>query len=64
MKIEIENSSKLAFFQALYREARSFAENKYEKLQQHIEQYKGSPNIDDSNEEQYSVKLTIPIKND
>jgi len=56
MKIEIENSSKLAFFQNLYREARSFAEEKYEKLEQHIEQYKGSRKIDNSDEEAKQVR--------
>lgn len=56
MKIEIENSSKLAFFQNLYREARSFAEEKYEKLEQHIEQYKGSRKIDNSEEEAKQVR--------
>ncbi len=48
MRLELENTTKLDFFQGLYHEARSHAESIYNKLQQHLEQYKGSPKIDGS----------------
>ena len=49
MRIDIqEGGSKIEFFQSLYEEARSSAEALYEKMQQNIEQYKGSDKIDNS----------------
>lgn len=48
MKIDITDSNKLAFFQDLYNEARSYSDKLYEKLNQNIEQYKGSKKIDGS----------------
>lgn len=48
MKIDVTDSNKLAFFQDLYNEARSYSDKLYEKLNQNIEQYKGSKKIDDS----------------
>ena len=50
MKIELEGGTKLSFFQDLYREARSFADGEYEKMARHYEQYKGSDEIDGSDE--------------
>ena len=48
MKIDVTDSNKLAFFQDLYNEARSHSDKLYEKLNQNIEQYKGSKKIDGS----------------
>lgn len=48
MKIDLSNNDRLSFFQDLYEEARAYAENTYEKMSQHLEQYKGSNEIDDS----------------
>ena len=48
MKIDVIDSNKLAFFQDLYNEARSYSDKLYEKLNQNIEQYKGSKKIDGS----------------
>lgn len=48
MKIDVTDSNKLAFFQDLYNEARSYSDKLYEKLNQNIEQYKGSKKIDGS----------------
>lgn len=48
MKIDLTDTTKLAFFQELYNEAKSYSETLFEKLQQHLEQYKGSPKIDGS----------------
>ena len=48
MKIDLHNSTKLCFFKDLYEEARAYADELYEKLNQHAEQYKGSAKIDGS----------------
>lgn len=56
MRLELENTTKLDFFKELYEEARSHAEGLYEKLKQHLEQYKGSKKIDGSNEEAKTVR--------
>ena len=51
MIIDLEGGTKLSFFQDLFRDAQSASENIYEKLAQRLEQYKGSPKIDGSNED-------------
>lgn len=56
MRIEYQDSTKLAFFQELYSEAKSASDSLYEKLQQHLDQYKGSPKIDGSTEEAKQVR--------
>ncbi|MBR4079017.1 MAG: hypothetical protein IKK29_02295, partial [Christensenellaceae bacterium] len=56
MRIEYQDSTKLAFFQELYSEAKAASEELYEKLEQHIQQYKGSPKIDGSEEEAKQVR--------
>lgn len=48
MKIQLNGNTKLSFFQDLYNEARTYAEELYYKLTQHLEQYKGSKKIDGS----------------
>ena len=48
MRIETDGQTKLSFFQDLYREARAAAETLTAKLDQHLEQYKGSVKIDGS----------------
>lgn len=56
MKIELEDTTKLAFFQNLYNEARAASDTLYEKLTQHLEQYKGSTKIDGSDVEAKQVR--------
>ena len=51
MIIDLNGGTKLAFFQDLYLEAKNALDEQFEKLQQHIEQYKGSTKLDGSNEE-------------
>lgn len=46
MKIANDGQTKLSFFQDLYREARAAAETLTDKLDKHLEQYKGSIKID------------------
>ena len=48
MKIVLNGNTKLSFFKDLYEDARANADVFYEKLKQHLEQYKGSPKIDGS----------------
>lgn len=48
MKIQLNGNTKLSFFQDLYNEARTYAEELYYKLTQNLEQYKGSKKIDGS----------------
>lgn len=48
MFIDLEGGDKLSFFKNLYRDARSNLEECFSKLEQHYEQYKGSPRIDGS----------------
>lgn len=56
MRIDCEGSTRLDFFKDLYSEARTACEEAYEKLQTHLEQYKGSRKIDDSSEEAKQVR--------
>lgn len=56
MRIEYQDSTKIAFFQELYSEAKAASDSLYEKLEQHLEQYKGSPKIDGSDEEAKQVR--------
>lgn len=56
MKIDVTDSNKLAFFQDLYNEARSYSDKLYEKLNQNIEQYKGSKKIDGSDVDAKQVR--------
>lgn len=51
MRIELDGTTKLSFFQDLYHEARSALDAIFEKLTRHSEQYKGSPKIDGSSVE-------------
>ena len=46
MNIEYQDGSKLEFFKELYEEAKSELEPLFNKLDQHIKQYKGSADID------------------
>lgn len=48
MFIDLQGGDKLSFFQDLYRDARGKLEESFNKLDQHYEQYKGSPRIDGS----------------
>ena len=56
MRIDYQGQDKLSFFQELYEEARAAAETQYEKLTQHLEQYKGSTKIDGSPVEATQVR--------
>lgn len=56
MKIELGDQSKLTFFQSLYTEARSAAEEQYADLEKHLAQYKGSRVIDDSEVEAKAIR--------
>ena len=56
MKIELGDQSKLTFFQSLYTEARSAAEEQYADLKKHLAQYKGSREIDDSDVEAKAIR--------
>lgn len=56
MKLEYQDSTKLAFFKELYEEARASSDALYEKLEQHLRQYKGSKEIDGSNVEATHVR--------
>lgn len=56
MKIELGDQSKLTFFQNLYTEARSAAEEQYADLEKHLAQYKGSRVIDDSEVEAKAIR--------
>ena len=56
MKIDYQDSSKLAFFQELYREARAASEDLYTNLKRHLAQYKGSDEIDGSEERAKQVR--------
>lgn len=48
MFIDLQGGDKLSFFKDLYRDARSKLEESFNNLDQHYEQYKGSPKIDGS----------------
>lgn len=48
MFIDLQGGDKLSFFKDLYRDARGKLEDSFSKLDQHYEQYKGSPRIDGS----------------
>lgn len=56
MKIDYQDSSKLVFFQELYREARAASEDIYTKMERHLAQYKGSDEIDGSEEKAKQVR--------
>lgn len=56
MIIELNGNTKLSFFQDLYHEARAHADELYEKLNRHLEQYKGSKKIDGSDEDATQVR--------
>ena len=55
MRIDTEGG-KLAFFKELYEEARSACDDDYEKLEQHLQQYRGSRVIDGSDVEATQVR--------
>lgn len=48
MKLDLNGNTKLSFFKDLYEDARANSDVFYEKLKQHLEQYKGSAKIDGS----------------
>lgn len=56
MKIDLQGRTKLAYFQDLYNEARTFSDEMYEKLDQHLKQYKGDKKIDGSETEATQVR--------
>ena len=56
MKIDLNGNTKLSFFKDLYEDARANADVFYEKLKQHLEQYKGSPKIDGSDVDASQVR--------
>lgn len=56
MIIDLQNGSKLSFFKDLYEEAKSATEDAHAKLEQHLEQYKGSKKIDGSDVEAKVVR--------
>lgn len=49
MIIDLQGGSKLSFFQDLYRNAKGKLDESFEALEQHYEQYRGSPKIDGDN---------------
>ena len=51
MIIDYAGGTKLQFFQDVYLDAKNHLDTLYEKLDRHLEQYKGSPKIDGSNED-------------
>lgn len=61
MIIEHENSTKLAFFQDLYEEARASSEAIYEKMERHLAQYKGSTEIDGGEDASMVRNLTYEL---
>lgn len=57
MRIEWEGEGgKLAFFQELFDEAKAASQEEYEKLEQHLQQYRGSAKIDGSDREASQVR--------
>lgn len=61
MRIENDGQTKLSFFQDLYREARAAAESLTEKLDQHLEQYKGSVKIDGGEDAKVVRNITYEL---
>ena len=56
MRIELEEGTKLDFFQNLYKEARSYADELICQMEKNLKQYKGSKEIDGSDEEAKVVR--------
>lgn len=56
IKEELQGTDKLSFFQGLYENAKAHLDEQFEKLEQHYEQYRGSPKIDGSNVEAKVVR--------
>ena len=57
MRIEYEGENgKLYFFRQLYEESKAASDEEYEKLDQHLEQYRGSAKIDGSDVEANMVR--------
>lgn len=57
MRIEFEGEGgKLAFFKQLYEESKAASDEEYERLDQHLEQYRGSAKIDGSDVEAKMVR--------
>ena len=56
MFIDLQGGDKLSFFKDLYRDARGKLEESFANLDQHYEQYKGSPKIDGSDVEAKVVR--------
>ena len=56
MKIDLNGNTKLSFFKDLYEDARANSDVLYEKLREHLDQYKGSRQIDGSDVEASQVR--------
>ena len=56
IKEELQGTDKLSFFQGLYENAKSHLDEAFEKLEQHYDQYRGSPKIDGSEVEAKVVR--------
>ena len=56
MRIDYSDSTKLKFFQELYHEARAASDALYESMRKHLQQYKGSDEIDGSTERAKQVR--------
>ena len=56
IKEELQGTDKLSYFQALYENAKSHLDEAFEKLEQHYDQYRGSPKIDGSEVEAKVVR--------
>lgn len=61
MRIENDGQTKLSFFQDLYREARAAAESLTDKLDRHLEQYKGSVKIDGGEDAKVVRNITYEL---
>lgn len=59
IKEELQGTDKLSFFQGLYHNAKAHLDEAFSKLEQHYEQYKGSPKIDGDNARDASVVRNI-----
>ena len=59
IKEELQGTDKLSFFQALYHNAKANRDESFLKLEQHYDQYKGSPKMDGENARDASVVRNI-----
>jgi hypothetical protein len=56
IKQELQGTDKLSFFQDLYENAKAKVDEAFEKLDQHYEQYRGSPKMDGGGEDAKVVR--------